>query len=163
MKTRYRDMTEKYKTLRLQPDSLYSSRTIATLFNKFTKKGEKARARRHIRAALQEFRFTHRRPQTFNRLTGRLQDLRVQFLLVSKRKGSKIIDVPVPVRRNQRAVLNIHTVYNAVRKRDERKVSERFGQELLALVVNRNQSSTLRTRNIQISAVHDERANREAR
>lgn len=163
MKTRYRDLTEKYRSFRLQPDSLYLSRIIQTLFNKFTKKGKKTIARRHIVRALSHFRFTLRRPKTFNALTRILRSLRLQFLLLPKRQGKKILEVPVPVRRNKRDVLNIQTLYSAVRRRRERDLSERIEQELLALSVDRSQSATLRQRNAHMSKVYEERVNMEQR
>lgn len=58
MRAKHRELTEKYKAFRLQPDSLYLSRLIQTFFNKFTKKGKKALARRHLFTALTRFRFT---------------------------------------------------------------------------------------------------------
>lgn len=41
MVKKYRDLTGKYRAFRLQPDALYQSRLIQTLFNKFIKKGKK--------------------------------------------------------------------------------------------------------------------------
>jgi ribosomal protein S7 len=163
MKTRYRDVTEKYRSFRLQPDSLYLSRIVQTFFNKFTKKGKKTIARKHIVHALSQFRFTLKRPKTFNALTRIFRSLRLQFLLLPKRQGKKILEVPVPVRRNKRDVLNIQTLYNAVCKRRERALSERLEQELLALSVERSQSATLRQRNAQIATVYEERVNMEQR
>jgi len=125
MKTRYRDLTEKYRSFRLQPDSLYHSRTVQTLFNKFTKKGKKAIARRHIIRALSQLRFSLRRPRTFNALTRILRSLRMQFLLVAKRQGKVFLEVPVPVRRNKRDILNIQTLYSAITRRRERSLYER--------------------------------------
>lgn len=125
MKKRFRDLTEKYRSFRLQHDSLYLSRTIQTLFNKFTKRGKKALARRHIITALMRYRFTLRQPRTFNALTRILRNLRIQFLLVAKRKGKNIVEVPVPVRRNKRDILNIQTLCDAIRRRRERSLSER--------------------------------------
>jgi len=163
MKTRYRDLTEKYRSFRLQPDSLYLSRIVQTLFNKFTKKGKKTIARRHIVRALSQFRFTLKRPKTFNALTRILRSLRLQFLLLPKRQGKKILDVPVPVRRNKRDILNIQTLYSAVRRRRERALAERIEQELLALSVDRSQSATLRQRNSHMAKVYEERVNMEQR
>jgi ribosomal protein S7 len=163
MKNRYRDLTEKYRSFRLQPDSLYLSRIIQTLFNKFTKKGKKTIARRHILRALSQFRFTLKRPRTFNALTRILRSLRLQFLLLPKRQGKKILEVPVPVRRNKRDILNIQTLYNAVRRRRERAMAERIEQELLALSVDRSQSATLRQRNAHMAKVYEERVNMEQR
>lgn len=60
MVKRYRDLTEKYRSFRLQPDAIYQSRFIQTVFNKFTKKGKKAIARRHILRSLASFRFSLR-------------------------------------------------------------------------------------------------------
>jgi hypothetical protein len=41
MRAKHRELTEKYKAFRLQPDPLYLSRLIQTFFSKFTKKGKK--------------------------------------------------------------------------------------------------------------------------
>jgi ribosomal protein S7 len=120
MRAKHRELTEKYKAFRLQPDSLYLSRLIQTFFNKFTKKGKKALARRHLFTALTQFRFTLRHPQMYYALLRIFHRLRIQFLLASKRKGRNLISVPVPVRRNKRDVLNIQTLYKAVTSRRER-------------------------------------------
>lgn len=163
MKTKYRDLTEKYRSFRLKPDSLYLSRTIQTLLNKFTKKGKKALARRHVIMALSQLRYTLKYPRTFNALTRILRSLRLQFILLSKREGKKILDVPVPLRRNKRDTLNIQTLYNAVSRRRERALSTRVEQELLALSVDRSQSATLRQRNSHMAKVYEERVNMEKR
>lgn len=163
MKTRYRDLTEKYRSFRLQPDSMYLSRTIQTLLNKFTKRGKKALARRHIVNALKQLRFTLRQPRTFNALTRILRSLRLQFILVSKREGKKIVDVPVPLRRNKRDVLNIQTLFNAISRRKERTLPERIEQELTSLSLDRNQSATLRQRNAYKAKIYEERVNMEKR
>ena len=125
MCAKHRELTEKYKAFRLQPDSLYLSRLIQTFFNKFTKKGKKALARRHLFTALTQFRFTLRHPQMYYALLRIFHRLRIQFLLASKRKGRNLISVPVPVRRNKRDVLNIQTLYKAVTSRRERVAPRR--------------------------------------
>lgn len=109
------------------------------------------------------FRFTVRRPPTYNILIRILRNLHVQFLLLPKRKGKQIIDVPVPVRRNKRDILNIQTLYNAITRRHERDLAERREQELTALTFAKNQSATLRQRNAQIAKIFEERVNIEAR
>ncbi|MGZ6444710.1 MAG: hypothetical protein ACXWRG_11440 [Bdellovibrio sp.] len=163
MKTRYRDLTEKYRSFRLQPDSMYLSRTIQTLLNKFTKKGKKALARRHITKSLMQLRFTLKYPRTFNALTRILRNLRLQFILLPKREGKKIVDVPVPLRRNKRDVLNIQTLFSAITRRKERTLPERIEQELIALSLDRSQSATLRQRNAHKAKVYEERVNMEKR
>jgi ribosomal protein S7 len=160
---RYRDLTEKYRACRLQPDALYQSRPIQTLFNKFTKKGKKALARRHILHALSQFRFSLRRPRTFNALVQIMQSLRMQFLLVAKRQGKTIVDVPTPIRRNKRDIMNIQTFYSAVKRRRERELPERLEQEFLALTLQQPQSTTLRQRNQYMAKVYEERVNMEKR
>jgi len=57
MVKRYRDVTQKYRSIRLSVDPLYTSHTIQTLFNKFTRRGNKAIARRQIIHAVMRFRF----------------------------------------------------------------------------------------------------------
>jgi ribosomal protein S7 len=163
MLARHREITKKYKSFRLQHDSIYHSRIIQTLFNKFTKKGKKAFARRHILRALSRFRFTFRKPRTYRMLLRLLRNLYVQFILVAKRKGKKFLDVPFPVRRNKRDVLNIQTLFNAVTRRRERDLAERIEQEIKAIMVTPTQSATLRQRNLQMHKIYEERVNMEER
>jgi small subunit ribosomal protein S7 len=163
MKARKREISEKYKSLRLQPDSLYSSRLIQTFFNKFTKKGKKALARKHILAALTRYRSEIRRPALFFGLLRLFHSLRVQFLVVQRRKGRKMVDVPVPVRRNKRDVLNLQTLYKAIVARRERTLSERIQLELNSLTFQPRQSPTMRNRNAHLTQVYEARVEMERR
>lgn len=159
MVKRYRDLTEKYRSFRLQADSQYQSRFIQTIFNKFTKKGKKTVARRHIARALKQFRFSLRRPRIFNLLVRTMDSLNVPFLLVPTRKSKTIHDVPTPVRRNKRDILSIQTFYTATKKRRERGLYERIEQELLSLTTKQEHSTTLRQRSNFFARVYEERAN----
>jgi small subunit ribosomal protein S7 len=163
MVKRYRDLTEKYRAFRLQPDAVYQSRLIQTLLNKFIKKGKKASSQKNIMRALTNFRFLLRRPRTHNALIRILRSLRIQFILLAKRQGKNILEVPVPVRRNKRDIMNIQTFYNAVLRRRERSLAERLEQELLALSLYQPQSTTLRQRNLSMAKVYEERVNMEKR
>ena len=163
MVKKYRDLTAKYKACRLHSDALYQSHTVQTLFNKFTKEGKKAFARRHILQALTRFRYSLRRPALFDTLTQMLQGLRLQFLLVARRQGRNVIDVPTPIRRNKRDIMNLQTFYSAVQKRRERNLFERLEQELLDLTLRQEQSTTLRQRNIHMTKVYEERVNMQKR
>jgi len=163
MRARKREISAKYKSFRLQPDALYSSRLIRTFFNKFIKKGKKALSRRHVYLALTRYRSTIRRPQLFFGLLRLFYRLRIQFLLVQRRQARKLINVPVPVRRNKRDVLNIQTLYKAISIRRERTLSERIQLELGVLTFQPRQSTTMRERNTHLSNVYDERVNMERR
>ncbi len=125
MKARFREITEKYKSFRHTPDANYLSRALRTLFSKFTKKGKKAIAQKHIGRALQRFRFTFRKPGVYYVLIRLLRDLRTQFTLAPKRKGKQILDVPVPVRRNKQDTLNLQIIAKAIFRRRERAIHER--------------------------------------
>jgi len=157
MVKRYRDVTEKYRSFRLPPEPLYGSRLLQTLFNKFTKKGEKAKARRHIISALIAFRFNLRRPRTYNALLRILRDIRIQFILVATRQGRNVLEVPTPIRRNQRDIINLQVFYSAVNKRRERAFYERLEQEFLSLSLHQDQSTTLKQRTQTIHRVYEER------
>lgn len=163
MRARPRDLTEKYKAFRLQPESLFLSRVIQTFFSKFTKKGKKALARRHIYQALTQFRLLLRRPKMYVMLLRIFMRLRVQFLLPLRRKGRQLIAVPVPARRNKRDILNIQTLYHAIQKRRERSLSERIALELTALTFKHRQSSTIRQRSADIRKVYDARVDMDLR
>jgi small subunit ribosomal protein S7 len=163
MRPRKREISEKYKSFRLQPDSFYQSRLIQTFFNKFTKKGKKSVARRHVFTALVRYRALFRRPQLFFALLRLFQQLRVQFVLAQKRQGRGIINVPVPVRRNKRDVLNLQTLYVAIASRRERTLSERIQQELSTLTFQPRHATTMRNRNNALQQVYDERVYMERR
>lgn len=163
MRARRREISEKYKSFRLQPDSLYTSRLIQTFFNKFIKKGKKALSRRHIFVALAAYRRAIRRPQLFFGLLRLFYRLRVQFVLVQRRQGRQLHNVPVPVRRNKRDVLSLQTLYKAIVGRRERTLSERIQQELSTLTFQPRHSTTMRTRNAHLASVYEERVNMERR
>ena len=144
MKARARDLAAGYKTIRLQPDSLFLSRLIQTFCSKFTKKGKKALARNHIYAALTKFRMSFRHPTMFVMLMRMLTNLRTPFTLPLRRKARQLVPVPTPVRRNKRDVLSVQALYKAILKRRERLLSERIFIELNALTFKSSQSSTMR-------------------
>lgn len=163
MVKKYRDLTEKYKAFRLQPDAVYQSRTIQTVFNKFTIGGEKKTARKLIFISLQRLRYSLRKPTLYRVILRILRSLRVQFILAAKREGRKTVDVPVPVRRNKRDIMNIQLFANSVRKRQDRAFSENLLQELTVLTLKRDTSSTLRQLDTLAHRVYDERTNLEKR
>jgi ribosomal protein S7 len=159
MVKRYRDLTEKYRSFRLQPDAIYQSRYMETFFNKFTKKGKKMTARRHFATVFRKLRFEIRRPRTFNFIFQTLENLNSPFLVTPVRRGKTVEEVPTPIRRNKRYILNVQTFYNAVFRRKEKTFSEKMQQELLELTVNKQQSATLKDRNAFFFKIHDLRAN----
>jgi len=163
MVKKYRDLTEKYRSFRLKPDAVYQSRLIQTFLNKFIKKGKKASSQKNVIRALTNFRFMLRRPRTYNAVLRVLRSLRIQFILLSTRQGKNILEIPVPVRRNKRDIMNIQTFYNAVSRRRERCLRERVEQELLSLSLHPTQSTTLRQKNLLMAKVFDERVNMEKR
>ena len=144
MKARFREMTAKYKAIRLQPSALFLSRSTQTFFNKFTKKGKKALARRHVHQALIQLRFNLRRPAMHMALLRMFRRLRIQFLLVLRRKGRKLHDVPVPVRRNKQDILSIQILYAAVRRRTNLELSHRISSELISVILDSNNSAPIK-------------------
>ena len=157
MRARKREISEKYKSFRLQPDSLYSSRLIRTLLNKFIKQGKKSLSRRHFLVALSQYRRVIRRPQLFFGLLRLLYRLRIQFILGQRRQGRMMLNVPIPVKRNKRDVLNLQTLYKAICIRRERTLSERIQCELSDLTFQQRQSGTMRTRSAHLAKVYEER------
>lgn len=163
MRARHRDLTEKYKAFRLEPDSLFLSRLVQTFFSKFTKKGKKALARRHLYGALTQFRLLLRRPKMYIMLLRIFVLLRVQFILPLRRKGRQLVPVPVPARRNKRDVLNIQLLYHAIQRRRERSLSERIALELSTLAFKQRQAPTMRDRNADLHKVYEARVNMDMR
>jgi ribosomal protein S7 len=163
MRPKNRQLTEKYKAFRLQPNALFLSRMIQTFFNKFTKKGKKALARHHLQNALIQFRMQLRRPVMYHALFRIFRRLRIQFLLVSRRKGRKILSVPVPVRRNKRDVISLQTLYKAISDRRERVLSTRIEKELVSLAFKYRQSPLVRKNSTHLAQVYEERVNMEYR
>lgn len=162
MRAIHRELTEKYKAIRLQPSAMFLSRFLQTFLNKFIRKGKKAQARTLVYRALINLRMTVRRPVMYHVLLRMFRRLRLQFLLVSFRKGRKILEVPVPVRRNKRDVLNLHAVSSSVKRRDERRFVDRLSAELITLVGTVDNAAT-RQISAHNSKVYDERVNMDYR
>lgn len=163
MRPRFNQLTEKYRAFRLAPDSLYQSRLLQTLFNKFTKKGKKALARRHLAKVMTALRFSIDQIPMKYVLLRILRRLRIQFLLASRRKGKQILAVPVPVRRNKRDVLNVQTLFVAISRRRERTLVARCEQELNVLTLDPDQATTFNQRDAHLAQVYEERVNMEYR
>lgn len=130
MRANHRELTQKYKSYRLQPSALFLDRFTQTFFNKFTKKGKKALARHHMHRALTQLRMVTRRPTMHQVLLRIFRSIRLQFLLVSRRKGRIILNVPIPVRRNKRDVINLQALFTTITRRTERDLSTRIFLEL---------------------------------
>lgn len=126
MKARFRDLTAKYKDCRSQPDTLFLSRNLQSFFNKFTKKGKKATARRHLRSARRQFRSTRRVFTARGLLSRTLRHLESPLSSVYRRKGNARLVVPVPARRNKKKSAGLQTLYNSRQRRRERNFSERL-------------------------------------
>lgn len=120
MRARGRELTEKYKALRLHSDALYGSRLMQTFFNKFIQKGKKASSRKHVFRALTYYRMSLRRPTLFFALLRLFKKLYVQFTIIQRRRGRQFIRVPFPLRRNKRDVMNLQMLHGAVASRRER-------------------------------------------
>lgn len=119
MKANYRDLTAKYKGLRLKPDSNYNSRVMRTFFNRFIKKGKKAFAYKSLFTALSNFRLVVSKPRFANSFFHFLKKLQTPFTLVSRRQAKQILDIPVPVRRNKHSYVAINLIYKSVTARRE--------------------------------------------
>lgn len=163
MKRQPRALTEKYRTLRRNSDSLYSSRLFQTFFNKFIKKGKKVLAQRIVFRAFYLFRCSVRRPRLANCLLQLVQTLRSQFLLLPRRKGKKILNVPVPTRRNKRDLISIHVLYRAILNRKDRIFFRNINDELISLTLEQASSFTLRELSTQKQRVFEERVNMDLR
>ena len=153
MRARHRDLTAKYRTIRLSPEPLFLSRHLLTFFGKFTKKGKRAVAGRHLRAALIQYRLQFRATKMYILLLRILTRLRVQFSLPYRRKAKQMIAVPTPLRRNKRDTLSLHHLYRAIQKHRERALSERISTELVALTFNPRSASTFRQRSADLRKV----------
>lgn len=75
--------------------------------------------------ALTQLRYSIRRPRLYNVLLRTLRSLRMQFILVAKRQGKQVLEIPVPIRRNKRDIMNIQAFYLAVKRRRERNLYEK--------------------------------------
>jgi ribosomal protein S7 len=78
--------------------------------------------------------------------------------LVPTRRGKTFINVPTPVRRNQRDIIALQAFYNAVQSRKEKAFKDKLRCEIFALTTEKKQSSTLRLRSRYIANIYEERA-----
>jgi ribosomal protein S7 len=99
----------------------------------------------------------------YNSLLRSLHRLRVPMILVAKRKGRKILEVPIPVRRNKGDILGLQMLVTAISQRRERVLADRIAQELTAISIDQRNSLLLRQQSMQRRRVYDERAYMEER
>lgn len=156
MKARFRDLTAKYKHIRHQSEALFLSRTLQTFFNKFTKKGKKALARRHIMRARSQLRLTLQRPVASRVLTRSLRRLETPLALLYARQGNTRTIVPVPQRRNKKKSPGLQSLYKARQLRLERDLSERLHLERLLLFGPAHQSPVRRAHSEQNALMYNE-------
>jgi ribosomal protein S7 len=163
MTRRFNQLTTKYRTFRQPPDAFYQSRILQTFFNKFTKKGKKALARRHVYKACTTFRFHVTRLRLNYVFLRILRRLHIQFLLPLRRKGKQMLPVPTPVRRNKRDVLNLQALYTSINLRRGRTLEERCEQELQGLFLHPERATAVRQRHAHLARVYEERVNMDYR
>jgi ribosomal protein S7 len=154
----YTQVSNKYRTIRRQPDALFSSRIVQTLLNKFTKTGAKVRARRSISRAFLAYRTAVWKPRVYCAMLSMLGSLQSPFSLSGKRRGGIVYMVPVPVRRNKRDTQAIHSFYTAVQERGERSFAARY-LFVLEDIGGAETSLYLRQRDQQFSGIYGERTN----
>lgn len=163
MKARFRDRTAKAKHRRHPVDSLFGSRIIQTFLNKFTKKGKKALARRHLIQARSGICLSVRAVQISLLLKRTFISLESPIALLYTRHGKTREVVPVPSRRNKKKSSGLQGLYNGRQQRRERDFSERLRIERLALTGPANQSSVRRAHSAQQSILCTGRVNRDRR
>ena len=144
MVARYRDISEKYRSARLQPDSIYGSLTVKTIFNKFIRRGKKATANRHLCNALVQHRIYAPEHQIYNTLQWHIRALTHKVNLVLVRKGKKFHEVPVPAFRLKATVATLQALFSAMMSRSGRTLSDRIFAELYDLTVNEANSEGIR-------------------
>ena len=159
MVRRYRDLTTKYKWIRHKPDTMYSSRSLNTLFNKFIRKGKKAYARKHFLKALETLRYAFQQPRTFNVINELIRNLHAPLVILPKRKGSETVMVPVPLWRNKRDSFGVQKIYEASKAQEGRELHWRIYRELNSEALDPKHSAALRQRDKNFRQAFDERAN----
>jgi ribosomal protein S7 len=160
MRARQSQLREKYRSLRHQPDPIYQSRLLQTFFNKFTKKGHRARQMGHVLRALRcELSY----PNLYLALIRVFRRLHTSLVIVPRRKGKQILSVPVPARRNKRDTINLQLIYKTVSERRERTFAERLEKELADLTFNHTRAATYRSYAAHYANVYNERVNMEYR
>ena len=92
-----------------------------------------------------------------------MQTLRVQFLLLPRRKAKKILSIPVPVRRNKRDLISVHTLYLSIVKRKEKPFYKNISSELVSLTADQQSSVTMRGLSTYKHQVFEERVNMDLR
>jgi ribosomal protein S7 len=158
-----KELTKKYRALRLQPDVIFLSRVIQTFFSKFTKQGKKELARRQIRKALMRLRLSRRHPNMHVILLNLFSQLRISFQIVYRRRGRILEPVPVPVRRNKRDSLNKQLLYRIIRERRERSLAERISEEIVMLASTPRSAASVRRRSADTRVIYEARTNMELR
>lgn len=159
MRTRFRELTAKYKSFRSIPDALYDSRLFQIFAGKFIKNGKKNSSLKHIRQSLHALRFYSLRMRPFTNFQFMVKKLHLPLIILPRRKGKIVLNVPVPTRRNKKDFLSTRTLYKAIQKRRERTLKERLFQEFYSLLASEDTSETSRQHNALLFLIYEERVN----
>lgn len=106
MVARRRNLRAGYQALRHRRDPLFLSHFFQTLVNKFNKKGKKPLAKHLLVSLFAHMRIYLTRVPVAVTLAQLTYAFRLQLALVARRKGKKILQIPTPVARNKRQILN---------------------------------------------------------
>jgi ribosomal protein S7 len=159
----HRDLTEKYRTLRLQPDALYFSRNVRTLLNKFIKQGKRATALSHAYSAMRRYRLNTQRMRVHALLTRALRRLRTTVKVVYRRKAKKIHEVPVPAFRNRADAARFQSLYTVISGHAGKTLADRIHYELNDLTFKPKQSAAARAKSEHHASIYANRADFEMR
>jgi ribosomal protein S7 len=163
MITPFRDLTEKHRSLRHPSDPLYFSRTVRTLFNKFTKRGKKVTTTKHLHNAFIRYRINILRIRSFTFLTRTFRRLRTTIKIVYRRKAKKIHEIPIPAFRNRADAARFQAIYKAINKHSDRILSSRIFREFNDLTFHPKQAASVKEKSAFLAHAYANRADFEMR
>ena len=163
MVTPFRDLTEKYRSLRHPSDPIYFSRTVRTFFNKFIKRGKKANTTKHIHRAFTRYRINLLRIRCFTFLTRTFRRLRTTIKIVHRRKAKKIHEVPIPAFRNRGDAARFQSMYEVISKHSDYTLSSRLFRELNDLTFRPKQAASIKEKSALLARAYASRADFEMR
>jgi ribosomal protein S7 len=163
MVARLRDISEKYRSTRLQNDALFDSLTLQTFFNKFIKRGKKSVSRRHLYMALTRHRMLSPNHNIYPTFFRHVKGLSRNIKLVLRRKGKQFLPVPVPAFRNKATVAVLQQLAGYVKKDKAFDLELRICNQLHDITINGRDSLTFRDLSDYNRLVYDARVNLEKR
>jgi len=147
--------TEKHTLIKM--DSIFNSIWLNKFINKFIKHGRKHIAEKIVLKSFNDIKYTLRKKPILL-LISLLLKTRPVISFVSKRKGKRFIDIPIPLKAKQQLLISLKWIVLAIKINQSISLKKKITNELLTCVLNKGTRLKIR-KNIFLKRIFNARLN----